>query len=257
MPTMPRTYGHPDSPESNPAESKRDAGRLKHMANLSILAFIFLPTVLQAPPAQAQDVQAPQVAAAVQAFYNQSGGVKASFYQTYVHKLYQKTDRSKGTVTFVKPGKMRWDYAKPNGKVIVSDENSLRVFEPGEDGDEPQLFESQISQESLPAAFSFLTGTGKLEQDFTFRLVSSKKAGFEQGLVLEMRPRKPSPQYERVLLYVLAKDGKPTGIVQRVLIVDNQGNRNRFDFSGFQWNPKTGKDTFKLKVPEGTRRIRT
>lgn len=228
------------------------------MANLSILAFIFLPTVFQAPPAEAQaSVTAPQVAGAVQAFYNQSGGVKASFYQTYVHKLYQKTDRSKGTVTFVKPGKMRWDYAKPNGKVIVSDAKSLRVFEPGEAGDEPQLFESNISEESLPAAFSFLTGTGKLEEDFTFRLISSKKAGFEKGVVLEMRPRKPSPQYERVLLYVLAKDGKPTGIVQRVLIVDNQGNRNRFDFSKFEWNPKTDKRTFELKVPAGTRRIRT
>ncbi len=239
--------------ESPPANS-----RLKGMANLSVLAFIFLPTVIQAPPAKAQDeVTAPRVAAAVQAFYNQSKGVKASFYQTYVHKLYQKTDRSKGSVTFVKPGKMRWDYAKPNGKVIVSDAESLRVFEPGDDGDEPQLFESNISEESLPAAFSFLTGAGKLENDFTFRLVSSKKAGFKQGIVLEMRPRKPSPQYERVLLYVLAKDGKPTGIVQRVLIVDNQGNRNRFDFSKFEWNPKTDKDTFKLKVPAGTRRIRT
>lgn len=239
-------------------ESQPHGTRLRRMANLSVLAFIFLPTVLQAPPAQAQEkTSAPEVASAVQAFYNQSNGVRASFYQTYVHKLYQKTDRSKGSVTFVKPGKMRWNYAKPNGKVIVSDDKSLRVFEPGEDGDEPQLFESKISEESLPAAFSFLTGVGKLEDNFTFRLVSSKKAGFEQGLVLEMRPRKPSPQYERVLLYVLAKDGKPTGIVQRVLIVDNQGNRNRFDFSKFEWNPKTDKDSFKLKVPAGTRRIRT
>ena len=246
-----------------PYESFRRLGRLFCMTHLTVLAFVFVPTLFQLPAAaqentaQQSSSEAKDIAATVQSFYNQTSGVEAAFHQTYVHKLYNKTERSKGKVLFVKPGKMRWDYAKPNGKVIVTDAEKLLVFEPGDKGEEAQLFESTISEESLPAAFSFLTGAGKLEDNFVFSLVDSKKAGFDKGDVLQLRPKKPSPQYERVLLYVLSKDGKSTGIVQRVLIVDNQGNRNRFDFSKFKWNPKSTSKSFKLKVPKGTRRIRT
>ena len=47
------------------------------------------------------------VAAAVQSFYDQTKDVSATFHQTYVNKLYQRTDRSSGRVVFKKPGMMR------------------------------------------------------------------------------------------------------------------------------------------------------
>ncbi|NIR32822.1 MAG: outer membrane lipoprotein carrier protein LolA, partial [Gammaproteobacteria bacterium] len=57
--------------------------------------------------------------------------------------------------------------------------------------------------------------------------------------MLELRPRTPSPHYERILFYVMKRNNRPTGVVRRVLIVDAAGNRNRFDFSNMQWNPRT------------------
>src|SRR5690242_7273873 len=80
------------------------------------------------PPPQGDDASV--VAAAVQSFYDQTHDLSAEFFQTYVNKLYQRTDRSKGRVVFKKPGMMRWDYAQPNGKVIVSDGKRLVVYEP-------------------------------------------------------------------------------------------------------------------------------
>src|SRR5687768_9546747 len=82
--------------------------------------------------APAVDGSADAVAAAVQGFYDQTRDVSAAFFQTYVNKLYQRTDRSQGKVVFKKPGMMRWDYDQPNGKVIASDGKMLRVYEPGE-----------------------------------------------------------------------------------------------------------------------------
>ena len=73
---------------------------------------------------------APQIAAQVQAFYDQTKSIRADFYQTYFHRVYNRYDRSKGSVQFEKPGKMRWDYAKPNGKIIVSNGKQLLVYEP-------------------------------------------------------------------------------------------------------------------------------
>ncbi len=192
-------------------------------------------------------------AAAVQAFYNQTNGVRSSFYQTYYNKLYDRYDRSRGTVTFKKPGKMRWEYNRPNGKVIAADGTQLTVYTPGDAGERGQCFRQQMSAHQLPQAFSFLTGTGRLEEDFTFRLLDPARQGYGEGYVLELTPREPSPHYERVLFYVMKQNGRPTGVVRRVLIVDSAGNRNRFDFSNMEWNPRTTASSFRFSPPAGVR----
>jgi outer membrane lipoprotein carrier protein len=191
----------------------------------------------------------------VQSFYERTSTISARFNQTYFHKLYNRTDRSRGAVVFKKPGKMRWDYDRPNGKVIVSDGAELTVFEPGEAGQSGQVYEQPLDDSQLPQAFSFLTGGGRLEQDFTFRLLDSARQGFVEGYVLELRPRAPSPHYERILFYVAKRDGQPVGVVRRVLIVDATGNRNRFDFEELDFNSAIPDARFQFRVPAGTRSI--
>lgn len=193
------------------------------------------------------------VAAAVQAFYNQTNGVRTSFHQTYFNKLYDRYDRSRGVVTFKKPGKMRWEYNRPNGKIIAADGSHLTVYTPGDAGERGQCFRQQMSEHQLPQAFSFLTGSGRLEEDFSFRLLDPARQGYTEGYVLELTPREPSPHYERILFYVLRQNGRPAGVVRRVLIVDAAGNRNRFDFSDMQWNPATTASSFRFSPPSGVR----
>lgn len=199
-------------------------------------------------------VTAQEVAARVQAFYNQTTSVEASFHQTYFHRLYDKYDKSSGTVAFQKPGKMRWNYAAPNGKVIVSNGARLTVYEPGEGNEPGQVFERPISESELPQALAFLTGTGKLENDFTFRLLDSAQQGFPAGFVLELMPKVKSPHYERILFYV---DGQAdrAGLVHRVLIVDASGNRNRIDFKSPKFNRKLDTKTFEWQPPKNARKV--
>ncbi len=197
-------------------------------------------------------VRAREVAGAVQSFYDQTRNLSASFYQTYVHKLYKRTDRSKGTVVFVKPGKMRWDYARPNGKVIVSDGERLLVYEPGEPGEPGQMVIQKMNEAQLPQALSFLTGTGRLQESFRFRLLDSKREGFSPGQVLELLPIEPSPHFDRILFYV-ESDPRLRGLVRRVLIVDPLGNRNRFDFGDLRFNREVPASLFSYLPPPGTR----
>jgi len=205
-----------------------------------------------APPSAAPSAE--QVAAQVQAFYDQTKSVESAFFQTYYSKLYDRYDKSGGAVKFQKPGKMRWDYAAPNGKVIASDGKHLLVFEPGEHGDPGQVFERNISESELPQALAFLTGTGRLANDFTFRLLDAAKQGFKNGAVLELLPKKPSPHFERILFYV-DSDPKRAGLVHRVLIVDGAGNRNRIDFQAPKFNRPVPDKTFAFQPPKGTRRL--
>jgi outer membrane lipoprotein carrier protein len=210
----------------------------------------------QASPASANhdDSAARAVAQAVQAFYDQTRDVSATFHQTYVNKLYKRTDRSAGRVVFKKPGMMRWDYNKPSGKVIASSGKALTVFEPGEDGEPGQVIEQAISQAQLPQALAFLMGTGRLEDDFTFRLLDGSAEGFTSGDVLELRPRAPTPHFERIVFYVERAEAV-RGLVRRLLIVDSTGNRNRFDFTGLKFNSSVDASVFKFTPPKGTRRV--
>ena len=208
------------------------------------------PTALApvAPP------DAQMVAASVQAFYDQAKDLSASFFQTYVNKVYQRTDRSKGRVVFKKPGMMRWDYDLPNGKVITSNGKKVLVYEPGEDGDKGQVIEQDLGNAQLPQALSFLLGTGKLQEDFTFRLLDAAREGYAAGDVLELRPKVATPHFERLVFYV-EKTKALRGLVRRILIIDGSGNRNRFDFSAIKFNGNVGTPLFDFKPPQGTRHV--
>jgi len=205
-------------------------------------------------PAKAHPLSAPEVVSAVQAFYDQTKSVEATFFQTYYNRLYDKYDRSRGSVKFEKPGKMRWDYGAPNGKVIVSDGKRLQIYEPGEDKEPGQVFERDITDSELPQALAFLTGTGKLADDFTFRLIDAAAQGFAGGYVLELLPKKASPHYERILFYVDGQSQR-TGLVHRVLIVDSAGNRNRIDFKSPRFNRALDAKTFAWQAPKNARKV--
>ncbi len=243
-------------PLCQPAPSRAPT---RWLAGLALAGFVLIwqqsHLAAQEQAAKRPMPDAKTVVARVQSFYDQTTDVSAAFYQTYVHKLYNRIDRSKGRVIFKKPGKMRWDYARPNGKVIVSDGRKLLVYEPGDSDLPGQVYEQSITDAQLPQAMAFLTGTGRLAEDFTFRLLDGEREGYPTGDVLELRPRTPNPHYERILFYV-ERHPKLRGLVRRVLIVDSSGNRNRFDFSELSFNRRVPDSTFGWRPPAATRVVK-
>lgn len=221
--------------------------------SLGILAAAFgLAASVGAPGGAAQErVSARTVAGRVQAFYDQTRTYEATFHQTYYNKLYGRYDRSRGRLAFDKPGKMRFDYARPNGKVIVANGSRLTMWEPGDGGGAGQYAQSDTARAAIPGAFSFLIGDGRLEEDYTFRLLSGY--GW-RGHVLELRPRRPDPRYRRVLLFV---DSHPDrlGVVHIVRIDDHDGNRNKFQLRNMRFNRDLGGARFAFRPPAGARRI--
>jgi outer membrane lipoprotein carrier protein len=213
------------------------------------------PAVAASPAPAASPDAARQIAATVQSFYDQTKDLSASFFQTYVNKVYDRTDRSQGKVTFKKPGRMRWDYAKPNGKIIVAASGKFTLFEPGDEpGDQGQVIEQNFNESDLPQAMAFLMGTGRLADDFDFRLLDAAREGYPAGQVLELRPLKPNPHFDRLLFYVETA-ASLRGLVRRLVIIDSTGNRNRFDFSEFKFNTGAPESTFTWKPPATARRV--
>ncbi|AKT42162.1 LolA family protein [Chondromyces crocatus] len=202
-----------------------------------------LPTEVEAAGPTAEEI-----AQRVQQFYDSSKTFQATFKQNYTIKVQNVQKVSTGKVVFEKPGKMSWTYDAPNGNRVVSDGTTIKVYEK----ENEQMFETSVKGSQYPAALAFLMGTGKLQKDFTLKLLNAAQMKFEGGYVLEGTPKEATPAYQKVLLYV----DSATNQVRRVLILDAQGNRNRFDFSAPTVNQPVPKGEFDFKPPPGTRIVK-
>ncbi|HVY28841.1 MAG TPA: outer membrane lipoprotein carrier protein LolA [Polyangiaceae bacterium] len=200
-----------------------------------------------APAAAAGELSADEIINRVQAFYDKTTTFKAGFKQRYDVKAYDKRKDSAGSVIFEKPGKMSWRYTN-NGNRVVSDGTVIKIYEK----ENKQMYEQPLAKTQYPAALSFLTGQGKLKQNFKFSKKDSKQMKYETGYVLEGSPLQPTAAYEKVFFYVDAA----TYQVRRVLIIDAQGNRNRFDFVTSEVNTKPPQGEFAFTPPAGTQIIR-
>jgi outer membrane lipoprotein carrier protein len=203
-----------------------------------------------APPAPSASAPAPSgkmtagdVAAQVQKAYVAITAYEADFTQQYVMKAFGQTKTSKGHVLFVKPGKMRWDYTEPKDNVVVSDGTTLWSYVAAD----KQARKMMVKDSQMPTALAFLTGKGDLGKEFNLELMDAKQLKFEGGYVLKATPKVATNLYNFVLFYVDAS----TYHVRRVLIVDAQDNRNRFDFDKPVVNGKVDDSKFKWSPPAG------
>jgi outer membrane lipoprotein carrier protein len=204
-----------------------------------------------APAASPKKPAAPELSAndladRVQAFYDKTKTFKAGFEQRFWVRAYNRTKDSKGQVIFEKPGKMSWRYT--NGNRVVSDGKNIKVYE----ADNKQMYEQQMDKSQYPAALSFLIGGGNLKKSFKLQKLDATQMKFEGGHVLLGLPREPTPAYQKVLLYVDAG----TYQVRRVLMLDAQGNKNRFDFVKPEVNRKAPPAEFEFRAPPGTQVIK-
>ena len=235
----------------------RPASRIAPFALAALLAacapFLAADANAQpAPPAAQPQPSSPEATAdtvtKVQAFYDSTTSFASSFTQEFFVKSHNVRKESKGKVVFSKPGKMAWDYDDPAGNRVVSAGTTLKVYEAAN----KQLFEQTIDKSQYPAALSFLTGTGKLADAFDFVMYPGASMSFPGGDVLVGTPKKATAAYTKVLFYV----DSATKQVRRALIVDAQGNRNRFDFVDPKVNVPVDDTTFKMVPPPGTTTIK-
>ena len=216
------------------------------IAAVAFAPLLFTPNVAEAQKKK-KGLSANEIADRVQAFYDKTKTFRAGFKQRYKVKAYGKIKKSRGEVVFRKPGKMSWKYHN-NGNRVVSDGKRLKVYEK----DNKQMYEQSVAKSQYPAALAFLVGDGNLKKSFKLRKLNAKRLKYEGGWVLAGKPKNPTPAYQHIILYV---DGK-THHVRRVLLLDAQGNRNRFTFINPKVNTKVKRAEFKFKPPAGTRIVK-
>jgi len=153
------------------------------------------------------------------------------------------TGQSSGRVVFAKPGRMRWSYEQPQPSLVVSDGQTLWIYD-------PEAAEAQrlpVTQGYLSGAgVSFLVGEGNLLEEYQ---VSAQTCG-DLEIELELIPRADA-SYERLGLRVV----RATGEVRATRIVDLFGNVTEVRFRDLRVNQDPPADTFGFEPPAGVRVI--
>ncbi len=192
-----------------------------------------------APPSPAQVRQA---VARMQAFYEKAHDLRVAFDQTFVDAAFHRTLKSSGTLDFEKPGKIRFDYVKPEPKLFVVKGGRIVTYVPAAQ----QAMVGAFDADRLSASVTFLWGRGRLEDEFT--ITAAKRPGLAPGLALALTPRRPDPRFARLWFVVDPK----TYAVKESVVLDGAGNENRFDFHDVRVNAGLPAGTFDFAPPAGT-----
>jgi len=151
---------------------------------------------------------------------------------------------SNGTVSFEKPNRMRWDYAAPDRQTIVSDGETLWIYQP----EEKQVLKAPL-REAFQATtpVTFLAGLGHVDRDFTPTLESSA----DDRWVLKLVPRE-ARGVATLMLVVRKGDAS----IEEARISDPLGTTTRLALSDEKRNVSLGADLFHFTPPPGVDVVR-
>jgi outer membrane lipoprotein carrier protein len=174
----------------------------------------------------------------LQSHYEATDSFSAKFKQTITRAGAPPRER-RGTVSYKKPGRMRWEFEAPQPETIVSDGTTIYDYDSGLN----QVIETPVKQafkSRLVAAF-FL-GVGNLERDFDAASVASSPADGLKHVILT--PKGGGDAVE------LGIDPKTSNIIT-MAVTDSLGNRTAISFSDIKRNSNLRTSLFAFTPPVG------
>jgi outer membrane lipoprotein carrier protein len=182
----------------------------------------------------------------MQAFYEKAKDCSASFTQSYVNQAFKKTLTSSGTLRFKKPGMLRFDYTAPEAKFFVVRNDRITSYVPAAQ----QAMVGSFKADQLSASVTFLFGKGNLESEFTIH--APDRTDLAAGTAMLLLPKKDDPRFSKIYFVV----DPATSAVKESLVVDPNGNENRFDFSDIKPNVGLTDKDFDDSLPKGTQIVK-
>jgi outer membrane lipoprotein carrier protein len=212
------------------------------MAGIALLwAAIF---VFPAPALCADLLSLERLAVKIQEVYDKTTDLKARFIQEVTIKSMKKTEREEGTVWIKNPKMMLWDYAKPNGKKLVINARMAWLYVA-----EDRMVYVQNADDVYRSrmAVKFLSGIGKLSEDFQLRFAKENPLDEEGNYLLTLTAKEKGTGIDRLHLTV---DGKTFQILQ-CRFNDDYGNTTRLRFSDISTNTGVSDKFFTFTPPAG------
>ena len=201
------------------------------MALMLRLAIALIALAAAVPAASAASMER------FQAFIRGTQSARADFEQKVYDRNKKLVQESRGSFSFVRPGKFRWAFSKPYAQLIVGDGEKVWVY----DEDLNQVTVRKLSHALGATPAALISGSADVEQAFVF-----SDTGESDGLQwLDARPKERDAGFERIRM------GFSASGIDAMELVDQFGQTTRLRFSSVQKNPKLDPGTFRFTPPKG------
>lgn len=205
-------------------------------AALAVAAAAFATTTAPGGAPAGRDLE--QVLDGLQRHYRDTRSFAAKFTEEIATVGAPKRQRQ-GTVSFRKPGRMRWDFEAPEVQTVVSDGKTLYSY----DSDLNQVVETPLEQAlKSSSATSFLLGIGNIKRDFKAAFAIPARPTGLVDLILDAK----AGGYK----IEVGLDPKSYNVVTLSLI-DQLGDVTKIDFSDIRDNVELSDSVFSFKAPAG------
>ena len=174
----------------------------------------------------------------VEARYNKAKTLQVLFKEEYTPPGHGRRTES-GILMLRKPGRMRWDYSQPPGKLVVADSKLFWIYTPSENRVERVKFQES---DDMRAPLAFLLG--KLHFDKEFRNLQGKPEGQDTRITAE--PKTDNLPYSAVEFLVA-----PDGHIKEVKVTGFDKSILHFNFDQERVDPKLDDKLFNFQVPKG------
>jgi outer membrane lipoprotein carrier protein len=185
---------------------------------------------------QSQTLTAQAQAARIDKHYNALHSLSVHFTQKYdgmgMHR------QESGILLLKKPGKMRWTYSDPAGKLFVLDGENAWFYSPG-DTEIPRVSAKKL--DDLRSPLRFLLGHTQLAKELTNLQITPAENG---AFTLSGIPRNME---QRITSFTVTANAD--GVIQSMRIEETDGAINSFTFSNEQPNVPTADADFVFHAP--------
>ena len=193
---------------------------------------------LLAVSAFAADVQTAGLLKTVEQRYNRADSLQVLFHEDYTKIGHAKRSES-GVLELRKPGRMRWEYSDPKGKLAVCDGKTFWMYTPSENRVEKMPLKET---DDFQAPIAFLLG--KLHFDKEFRNLAGKPEGSDT--LITAQPKSDNLPYSAVEFRV-ASDAR----IREVKVTRFDNSIMDYTFDQEKLNPKLDDKLFRFQVPNG------
>jgi outer membrane lipoprotein carrier protein len=175
---------------------------------------------------------------AVEDRYNRAQTLQIAFSEGYSAQGRTRKPES-GTLFLRKPGRMRWQYSSPAGKLFLSDGKFAYLVVP----DSPRVEKRKMKEsEDMRAPLAFLLGRLHFEKDF--KSFESRPEGEDTWITAD--PKSPDLPYTKVEFQVT-----PQFQIRRVRVTGQDLSVMDFRFDQEKLNPALDAKLFRFELPSG------
>jgi len=189
-------------------------------------------------PLQAADVDLNALLKGIEQRYNRAKTLQVQFNESYSVQGRARKSES-GELTLRKPGRMRWDYTTPSGKLFLSDGKDVYLYTP----DAHRVEKTKLkASEDMRAPLAFLLG--KLDFSKEFRDFAVKPEGANYAIAAQAKT--DQLPYDKIEMLVT-----PEYEIRRLVIHSQDQSILTFQFDQEKLNPPVNDALFKFQLPDG------